>query len=72
MNNAVKTWKARLPKRRFAYGTLQNSRVSDETIFNAHKSPKKSYKFPALINHKLFTSCTLYTIPKYMIDNYIN
>ena len=49
MNNVVKTWKARLPKRRFAYGTLQNSRVSDETIFNAHKSPKKSYKFPALI-----------------------
>ena len=33
----------RLPKRRFAYVTLQNSRISDETIFSGHKS----FKFPA-------------------------
>ena len=37
----------RLPKRRFAYVTLQNSRISDETIFSAHKSLTKSFKFLA-------------------------
>ena len=46
----VKTLKVRLPKRCFAYYyvTLQNSRVSDETIFCAHISPTKSFKFSAL------------------------
>ena len=41
MINDIKTLKALLSKRRFAYETLQNNRVSDETTFSAHKSSKK-------------------------------
>ena len=54
INNDIKTLKARIPKHRFVYETLQHSRVSNETTFSDHKCPTKSYKFPAQAELSVF------------------